>query len=64
MAAVVFSGRVNPGVTGRKKAELLEWLRKNRRAAVGETELARYNPPWTLPFLRRNEVMVEYVQHN
>ncbi len=59
MAAVVFSGRVNPGVTGRKKAELLEWLRKNRRAAVGETELARYNPPFLPGFLRRNELLVE-----
>jgi hypothetical protein len=25
---------------------------------VGEPTLNQYNPPWTLPFLRRNEIIV------
>nr|WP_319795833.1 heme-binding protein [Psychrobacter arcticus] len=25
-------------------------------------ELARYNPPWMLPFMRRNEIMIAYQQ--
>nr|WP_227677067.1 heme-binding protein [Psychrobacter arcticus] len=24
--------------------------------------MARYNPPWMLPFMRRNEIMIAYQQ--
>jgi len=26
---------------------------------VGTPQLARYDPPWTLPMFRRNEIMLE-----
>jgi len=39
---------------------LLAWLETQQITPTGKPELARYNPPWTLPFLRRNEVMVTY----
>jgi hypothetical protein len=38
---------------------LMDWLAKNHIAAIGQPTYAFYNPPWTLPFLKRNEVMVK-----
>lgn len=60
MAVLRFSGLAGEEKTAIKTAELLAWLKSKNIAPIGTPELARYNPPWTLPFLRRNEVMVEY----
>lgn len=43
-----------------KTNELLAWMKNNKLTPTGKPELARYNPPWTLPFLRRNEIMIAY----
>jgi len=37
---------------------LMDWLTKNNIAPLGQPTYAFYNPPWTLPFFKRNEVMV------
>ena len=55
-----FSGLVSEDKKKEKIAELLEWLAEKNIEPRGEPVLARYNPPWTLPFLRRNEVMLAY----
>jgi hypothetical protein len=60
VAVVTFSGLVDERVIAGKLAELLAWMAARQLNPVANYELARYNPPWTLPFLRRNEVMVEY----
>ena len=60
MAVLRFSGLAGEEKTAKKTAELLAWLKSKQITPIGEPELARYNPPWTLPFLRRNEVMVAY----
>jgi DNA gyrase inhibitor GyrI len=59
-AVLRFSGLTGEENTAKKTAELLAWLKSKNITPIGTPELARYNPPWTLPFLRRNEVMVEY----
>lgn len=59
-AVIRFSGLAGEDKTAAKTADLLAWLKSRGIAPIGKPELARYNPPWTLPFLRRNEVMVEY----
>lgn len=58
---LTFSGLAGASKVQQKSAELLDRLRKRGLEPAGPVRLARYNPPWTLPFLRRNEVMVEIV---
>lgn len=59
-AVLRFSGLAGEEKTADKTADLLAWLKDRGIEPTGEPMLARYNPPWTLPFLRRNEVMVAY----
>lgn len=58
-AVLRFSGLAGQEKVQQKTGELMEWMRHRGLDAAGAPRLARYNPPWTLPFLRRNEVMLE-----
>lgn len=60
VAVLRFSGLAGEEKTVIKTNELLAWLKNKQITPTSPPELARYNPPWTLPFLRRNEVMVAY----
>ena len=57
-AVIRFSGWATDGKSERKREELMEQLQLRGLAVIGDPVLNQYNPPWTLPFLRRNEVMV------
>jgi hypothetical protein len=57
-AVVKFSGLAHEDDVEKKTAELLAFTTAKRLIVTGPAALARYNPPWTLWFLRRNEVMV------
>jgi len=59
-AVIRFSGFASENRTAAKTADLMAWLDSKGITPTGMPEFARYNPPWTLPFLRRNEVMVAY----
>ncbi len=58
-AALVFSGLAREASVRNKTDELLGWIEAHGLEAVATPRLARYNPPWTLPFLRRNEILVD-----
>ncbi|NND68548.1 MAG: heme-binding protein [Halioglobus sp.] len=59
IAVVSFSGWARSAVVDRQTRQLFETLEDSGWAAVGNPSLNQYNPPWTPPWKRRNEVMVE-----
>jgi len=58
-AVLVFSGFAGEEKVQQKTDELAVWLKAKNLRAIATPQLARYNPPWTLPFLRRNEILIE-----
>lgn len=58
-AVLRFSGVAQPNDMETKSSELLALVKSHNLSATGPVSLAQYNPPWTLWFMRRNEVMVE-----
>jgi len=58
MAVVRFSGLVWPSTIAAKTAALKGFIRQHNLKASGTPAVAQYNPPWTLCFMRRNEVMI------
>lgn len=58
-AVITFSGFYNEEKVLDKTQALRDWMQSKNLKAVGEPQFARYNPPWTLPFMRRNEVMIQ-----
>jgi hypothetical protein len=59
VAVIRFSGFTSPKKMDEEAEKLLMALESNEIRTKGEPFLMRYNPPWTLPFLRRNEVALE-----
>jgi hypothetical protein len=59
VAVVSFSGWATRSRVERFERELRATLSRQSIEIAGEASLNQYNPPWTLPFLRRNEVMIE-----
>lgn len=58
IAAVRYSGSWSETNYRRYKGELEKWIRDNGLIICGEPVWARYNPPFTLWFMRRNEILV------
>ncbi len=57
-AVLRFSGLASKHDVVSKSAELLATAKAHHLHVNGPVTLAQYNPPWTLWFMRRNEVMV------
>ncbi len=42
-----------------KTQEAVQWALQHHLVLAGVPQLSRYDPPWTLPMFRRNEIMIE-----
>jgi hypothetical protein len=62
LAVLRFKGRVKRDMVKNRLEELYDVLGKEGMSVGGEPVLMQYNPPYTLGFLRRNEVAVEIVE--
>ena len=58
MAAVRFSGLTTAASIERQTQLLKDWLGRNNLAYEDRPQLARYNDPFTLPWNRRNEILL------
>jgi len=59
VAVLRFSGWATEAKVERYRATFLEKLQEQGFEVSGKPRLAQYNPPWTPPFMRRNEFMID-----
>jgi hypothetical protein len=57
-AAITFSGFYNDAKVLEKTKALEEWIKSKQWQTIGSPQFARYNPPWSIPFMRRNEILI------
>jgi effector-binding domain-containing protein len=59
VAVIRYSGSADEDSISRHRKLLLERIAQQGLTVNGEPTMAFYNPPWTLPFLRRNEILAK-----
>lgn len=59
VAVLRYSGSLSEAAMNAHVDDLARWLAQKGLKATSEPRLAGYDPPWTLPFLRRNEIHVD-----
>ena len=61
VAVLKFTGDRSPSAVAEHEQRLRKTLRDNGIDPEGDAVAWFYDPPWTVPFLRRNEVAVRLV---
>ncbi len=57
-AVIKFNGLFRENNFKQNRQKLEEWMKKQNLTANGPAMRAGYNPPWTIPALRRNEILI------
>ena len=55
----VISGSWSEEQMRQKSKELLTWIATSGLKVISAPRAAGYDPPWTIPFLRRSEVLID-----
>jgi SOUL heme-binding protein len=58
-ATILYSGFLSEQAIAEKTEELTAWLASKGYKAISQPRSAGFDPPWTLPFLRRNEIHID-----
>ena len=58
VATIRFSGFLRDKTAEQQRGRLEAWLKARGMEHEDDWRVAGYNPPWTIPPLRRNEVLV------
>ena len=58
VAVISFSGSLSQASIVKHQTLLRNWIANRGLSIKGEARAAGYNPPFTLPFLRRNEIII------
>ena len=59
VAVIRYSGWLSEASMETNAGKLKGWIEQKRYKATSPPRLAAYDPPWTAPFLRRNEVHID-----
>ncbi|MDH5458220.1 MAG: heme-binding protein [Nitrospirota bacterium] len=62
VAAITFSGSLNQEAINTHRIILEEWIARKGFKKRGAAKAAGYNPPFTIPALRRNEVLIPIIK--
>lgn len=62
VAVVRFSGWLTDAAIEKNTSLLMAWMKTQNLKDLGTPEVQGYNPPWTLPWWRRNEIWMTIAQ--
>jgi len=57
-ASIRFSGFTTESAIQERTEQLSQWIQSKAWIVTGNPQIARYNDPFTLPFNRRNEILI------
>ena len=59
VAVIIYNGGLSEDSIIENTARLMAWVNQKGFTAIEPSYSAGYDPPWTLPWLKRNEILIE-----